>query len=69
MNMRSNDEALEAPIGTAHIMKTPWGEIEAVRVVEMKHIDGSIERYAGVNKPKSRPWIRYSSFKIKDDLI
>ncbi len=57
--------ALDAPLGYVKTVITPWGTLEECRIVETIGLDGSVEYYASVNKPKTNFNVRWSVFRIE----
>ena len=61
--------AQEAPLGYFRTVRTPWGELEECRIVEMIGLDNETEYYASVNRPKTNFNVRWSVFKTEKKNI
>ena len=64
MQQKKSTPIVEAPEGVFRKVKTPHGDNEYCRVVRMNDFGGYSE-YASVYKPKSIPFVRYSTFRIQ----
>lgn len=59
-----NKKPLDAPIGEERIVMTPWGSTEKCNVFKMSRYSGK-EEYASVYRPSSKPYVRYSVFRLR----
>ena len=57
-------DGLDAPLGYMKRIVTPWGETEMCMITAMPALDGTIDFYATVSKPKTNPGVRFSVFRV-----
>lgn len=57
-------DGLDAPLGYMKRIVTPWGETEMCMITAMPALNGTLDFYATVNKPKTNLGVRFSVFRV-----